>query len=592
MSQTPFDELRKQVAAEQKGARPQLRRILLVVLIAIAGGLVLGYLVAQVWFVPPVPQTLELTDAEKDDYILMVAEAYAIDRNVSIAQQRLQRMNDPRTTERIIALAQSYAPQQDYVAQRLALLAVAAGSKDKTLQALAATVVAPTETPTFTPSATPTRTPIPPTKTLVPNYVVVTGVPTETPTIFYIVVTGVPTDTPTPRPPTWTPTPVVSTQDERPEVIEPMPTKQVAEKIAVSVPDYTGTGSAEIRLAARPKNCTPADQMPAVVTETTLLCDGQTYAPFEIQGNDVTLYGDASKTALVKGEARRFGITVQGSNVAIVGVHVEGATHDNDMNQWLCLYPRCPYTPEIGGALGYGGGILLENTSNAAVLDSQFNTGTTGVFVQRGFSNKIFRNSFGDLNGWGVMLMQTRSDYVVGNTFARINRACTGLDNVYHSNGCESSALAMTNVRNTLVFDNKCRRVSNCYYANGDGGYGSTNIKFYNDACAGAKNNCFEVTFGVGHEFDYNTAIYDADFGDNCDYPIWIGGSTAYFGSHNNWNCLHDYDTAVNDSRSKADQPTNALALVERPTFTPTLTPTRRALGAAKPATPKPTQAN
>lgn len=590
MSQTPFDELRQQVAAEQDQS-PQRRRLLLIALIAIAAGLVLGYLVAQVWFVPPVPQTLELSDAEKDDYILMVAEAYAIDRNVSVAQQRLQRMNDPRTIERIIALAQAYAPQQDYVAQRLALLAVAAGSKDKTLVALAATVLAPTYTPTSTPSPTKTRTPQPtvPTKTLAPNYVVVTSEPTNTP--YYIVVTGVPTATPTPRPPTWTPTPVVSTQEDRPEVIEPMPTKMVAVQVAVNLPDYVGAASAEIRLAARPKNCTPADQMPAVITETTLLCDGQTYAPFEIQGNNVTLYGDASHTALIRGEVRKFGITVQGTNNVIVGVHVEGATNDNDMNQWLCLYPRCPYTPEIGGALGYGGGVLLENTANTTVMDSQFNTGTTGVFVQRGFSNKVFRNTFGDLNGWGIMLMQTRSDYIVGNSFARINRACTGLDNIYHSNGCESSALAMTNVRNTIVFDNQCRRVSNCYYANGDGGYGSANIKFYNDRCAGAKNNCFEVTFGLGHEFDYNTAVLDADYGDNCDYPIWIGGSTAYFGSHNNWSCLHDYDTAVNDSRTKADQPTNALALVERPTFTPTLTPLRRPIGAAKPATPKPTVA-
>ena len=74
------------------------------------------------------------------------------------------------------------------------------------------------------------------------------------------------------------------------------------------------------------------------------------------------------------------------------------------------------------------------------------------------------------------MLMQTRSDFVMSNTFARINRACNGMDNVYHANGCESSALAMTNVQNTLVYDNQCKRVSNCYYANGDGGYGSTNI--------------------------------------------------------------------------------------------------------------------
>lgn len=543
-------------------------------LVAIVAGAVIGFLLGQSWFVASVPQTVELSRDEQDDYIIMVAEAYAVDRNIAIAQQRLTRLNDPRTTERIIALAQSYAPQQDYVAQRLALLAVAAGSKDKTLLSLAATVTAPTPPPSAAANATlspgETREP---TATLEPNYVVVTGEPTNTLVPNYVVVTSTPTPTGLP---TWTPTPLVSTADERPEIILPMPANLVAQKIPLNLPDYTGVASTEIRLAARPKFCTPADQVPPIVAISMLLCPGQTYGPINLQGNNLTLYGDADKTALVQGVGRGFGITVQGTNVSIVGVHVEGATNDADLHQWLCLYPLCPYTPDIGGAMGYGGGILLNNTSNAVVMDSIFNTGTTGVFVQKGFSNKIFRNQFSDHNGWGVMLMQTRSDFVISNTFARINRACDGLDGVYHANGCESSALAMTNVRNTLVFDNHCKRVSNCYYANGDGGYGSTNIKFYNNQCAGAKNNCFEVTFGLGHEFDYNTAVYDADFGDNCDYPFWIGGSTAYFGPHNNWNCLHDYNTALSDASAKSDKPTEALALAERPTLTPSPTPTRR----------------
>lgn len=592
VSRFPLDQLRDQVASETN-TQPARRRILLIALIAILAGSVIGFLVAQAWFVPYVPPTIELATGDEDDYIIMVAEAYAVDRNIAIAQQRLSRLNDPRTTERIIALAKEYAPQQDYVAQRLALLAVAAGSKDKTLQALAATVTAPTRTPTSTrvPAVVPAEATLAPgetrlpTNTLEPNYVVVTGEPTETPTIYYIVVTGEPTAT---RLPTWTPTPQVSTFEERPEVILPMPQNLVAQRVPINLPSYTGLASTEIRLTARPKGCTPASQLPPIVTVTTLLCAGETYPPFELQGNNITLYGDAQKTALIQGQPRRFGVTVQGTNIAIVGVHIEGATNESDLNGWLCLYPHCPYTPELGGAVGYGGGVLLNNTSNATVMDSTFNTGTTGVFAFKGYSNKIVNNHFADHNGWGIMLMQTRSDYVLSNTFARINRSCDGLDGVYHSNGCESSALAMTNVRNTLVYDNRCRRVSNCYYANGDGGYGSTGIKFYNNQCAGAKNNCFEVTYGLGHEFDYNTTMTDADYGDSCDYPFWIGGSTAYFGPNNQWNCLHDYDTAITDARTKSDKPTDALALAERPSPTPSPTPTRRV--PAIPVIAKPTE--
>lgn len=565
MSQLPLEQFQEDPDAARKQKRR--RRWVVLALIAVVAGLAWGYLLAQYLLVPPVPQILQLAPAEQDDYIIMVAEAYAADHSVTLAQQRLARLNDPRTTEHIIALAQSYAPQQDYIAQRLALLAVAAGSQDKTLVALAATVTAPTFTPTFTPTRTDTPTPPPtvptntppPTNTLVPNYVVITNTPTVTNT---------------PRPPTATPTPIIETEDERPAEINPVPINFVSQKISIDLPSYTNFPSAEIRLTLRPKVCTHADQMPRVISRTTLLCPNETYAPFSIEGNNLTLYGDPDKTALVQGAPREYAITVHGSNIVIDGARVEGRTHENDLNQWLCLYPRCPYTPEIGGAQGYGGGILLQNTSNAAILNSDFTGGTTGVFVYRGYSNKIFDNTFSDHNGWGVMLMQTRSDYIVGNKFARINRSCNGFDNTYHSNGCESSALAMTHVDNVLVHDNNCRRVSNCYYANGDGGYGSSYIRFYNNYCAGAKNNCFEATFGLGHEFDYNQAEADTEFGDPCDYPFWIGGSTAYFGPNNRWNCLHDYDTSVNDSRGKSDQPTEARALTERPAPTPTLTPT------------------
>lgn len=563
MSDLPLDQFHHE-DPEHSQNQARRRRVILLALIAVLAGLGIGYLVAQFWLVPSAPQIIQLGRGEQDDYILMVAEAYAVDRNIPLAQQRLARLNDPRTTERIISLAQEYAPQQDYVAQRLALLAVAAGSKDQSLVSLAATLVAPTFTPTFTntPTETPTSTPtVPtntprPTNTLAPNYVVITNTPTNT------------------RTPTRTPTPIIETEDERPEVIQPIPIKFVTQKIAIDVPKYAAVAPAEIRLTTRPKNCTPAKRMPEVVTQTTLLCPNETYQPFSIEGNNLTLYGDAKKTALVLGAPREYAITVNGSNIVIDGVHVEGATHDNDLNQWLCLYPRCPFTPEIGGAQGYGGGILLKNTSNAAVINSQFNGGTTGVFIYRGFSNKIFNNTFSDHNGWGIMMLQTRSDYVVENKFARINRSCDGLDNVYHSNGCESSGLAMTRVRDVLVYDNNCRRVSNCYYANGDGGYGSGGVKFYNNYCAGAKNNCFEATFGLAHEFDYNTAEADTEYGDKCDYPFWIGGSTAYFGPNNKWDCLHDYDTSVLESSMKSEQPTHARSLDERPTPTPTATPT------------------
>lgn len=562
-----------QNAPAYRAAPERSRTIALTALSAVAAGLVIGILAARAWLIPtPVP-VVTFDRAQEDDYILMVAEAYALDRSIPLAQHRLARLNDPRTNERIIELAERYAPYGDFVAQRLALLAVAAGGKQPQLVALAVTAVAApprTDEQPVAPTAAPTPTPLPPTRVAY-----VPPPPTATLEPVYIVVTGEPTRTPTPRPKTWTPTPIVETEEERPATVAPMPLKLAALKLPVNLPEYVKMPSFEMRLAARPKVCTPPDQMPPEVTTTIMLCAGQVYAPFVVKGNNLTIYGDPDKTALVKGEPRRYAITVIGTNVSIVGVHVEGATHPADLDRWLCLYPSCPFEPpEVGGALGYGGGILLKNTANAVVYDSQFNGGTVGVVSDRGYSNKLVNNTFSDLNGWGALLMRTRSDYVVGNKFARINRGCIGLDNVYHPTGCESAGLAITHSTGTVVVDNHCRVTSNCYYANGDGGYGSKDLKFYNNHCAAARNNCFEVTFSTGGEFDYNTATYDAEAGESCDYPFWIGGSTVYFGEHNSWNCVHDYETALNDSRNGANQPTDLHAIAALPPPAPTFTHT------------------
>lgn len=594
---------------------------LLLVGLSIIGGLALGILVGRSWLIPASARLLSLDSAAQDDYIIMVAEAYALDHNIALAQHRLNRLNGPRTTERIIQLALEYAPQRDYVAQRLALLAVAAGATDRNLITLAAIARAPTPSPlrpspigrgdgsvslgtlpssetlqraSPTPppvTATPTSRPSPQSRNVVIPYGSLpsnnsNGFVFPSPDIYALNRTAIAQRaTVTPRPtlaPTRTPTLLADTELDRPDIIDPMPLSTSVRRIALALPDYANMPSDEIRLAARPPQCTPPDRMPAVVTQSLALCAGQVYAPFQVQGHNLTIYGDQGKTALVRGEPRRFAITVMGTNISIVGVHVEGATHSDDFEKWLCLYPSCFYdSPEVRGALGYGGGILLKNTSNAVVMDSQLNGGTSGVAALRGYSNKIFNNHFADLNGWGVMLQQTRREYVVGNQFVRINRACHGLNNDYHPNGCESSGMAIIAANDTLVYDNHCRRTSNCYYANGDGGYGSTNTKFFKNECAAAKNNCFEVTFSQGSQFDYNRAEFDAEAQESCDYPFWVGGSTVYFGSHNSWDCRHDFETALNDARSRTERTTEILELSSAPppitALKPTKPPTARA---------------
>ena len=98
MSRLPLDEIREQVAAENR-VPGRGRRVLVLALIALGVGLLAGYLAFQAMFIPPVPQTIDLSCAEQDDYILMIAEAYAVDRDADIAQQRLSRLNDSHITD-------------------------------------------------------------------------------------------------------------------------------------------------------------------------------------------------------------------------------------------------------------------------------------------------------------------------------------------------------------------------------------------------------------------------------------------------------------------------------------------------------------
>lgn len=169
------------------------RWLLLIVFLGIPAGLLFGLIAGTGFFKPSVSldsNAVELAPPEQDDFIIMVAEAYGGDHDFKLAQDRLGRLGGQTIAARVENLAKSYAPQRDIIASRLALLAVALGSKNPELIMLSATAT-PTNTPTNTATntATDTGTPLP---TNTPTFL-----PTPTPFL---------TIPPTPRPPTKVPT--------------------------------------------------------------------------------------------------------------------------------------------------------------------------------------------------------------------------------------------------------------------------------------------------------------------------------------------------------------------------------------------------
>jgi parallel beta-helix repeat protein len=344
----------------------------------------------------------------------------------------------------------------------------------------------------------------------------------------------------------------------------PLPANLTAGGAWVDIPEYVGVGSFSIPLTARPSRCTPANAMPGNVTRSILLCPNQLYAPFRVTGSNLTVYGDP--TALVQGPPRGFGITVTGNNVSIVGVRVAATTHPADVNKWLCLFEACTYNTmyqneTVRGGIGYGGGILLKDNANSAVIHSIVWGGTIGVASVRGHNNRIIGNTLSNLNGWGAYLMFTRRNFVVGNTFDDVNRGCVGPDGFYYGSGCESAGFACVGCQDSVVVSNTCARAGNCYYATGDGGLPSNANKFYNNHCAAASNNCFEITFSQANKFDYNVATSDPNTGQQCAYPFWIAGSIVEFGKHNDWACTRGQKRAEEESKSATPLPTEIRGL-------------------------------
>jgi hypothetical protein len=180
------------------------RLVLVIVVLGILVGLVFGLIGESLIAKPAVAldsNAVELAAPEQDDFIIMVAEAYAGDHSLQLAQDRLGRLHDANIAARVATLAAGYAPQKDIIASRLAMLAVALGSKDAILIELSASPT-PTATPKFTPTRTATPTPTDtatPTATYTPTYTA-TFLPTSTSTPTQ-------TRTPTRRPPTRTLTP-------------------------------------------------------------------------------------------------------------------------------------------------------------------------------------------------------------------------------------------------------------------------------------------------------------------------------------------------------------------------------------------------
>lgn len=555
------------------------RLIALVTVLSLAVGLVFGGIAGALWNgggTTPDNSVVRLDLGAQDDFIIAAAEAYASDHDIGLAQDRLARLHSENISARVEYLAIDYALQRDFISTQLAGLAVALGSHNITLIAMNLAPV-PTLIPPKAPAQTPTRviprskpvpSPTPLAKGLVPANPSPAPQPTSpvSPSVVQKANGGgaAPKSTPQPvKAKGATPTRALALNSKpvATKQLPPTPGKVVG-TVAVNLPDYVGAPALAIPLHAPPSKCTSPSQMPAVVDRTIALCPDQVYSPFKVNGNNLTIYGDPGGTARIRAPARAFGITVNGSNITITGVNVEAETDPADLDTWLCLYENCNYKGKpVHGAFYYGGGILLDHTTNVAVVSSTVSKGVIGVASIHGSSNKIVNNNLSHLNGWGTFLYFTDQNAVVGNTMNNVTRGCMGPDGKTFTTGCESAGIAAIRAETNLIVENRCEHSSNCIYASGEGGYSSNNNKIFKNFCAASPHNCYEITFSAGNKVDFNVATSDPKTGDKCLYPFWISGSNVDFGQNNTWNCKFTATQALIDSQHATGASTSASGL-------------------------------
>ncbi len=209
--------------------------VLVLILMGVAVGFVLGIMVGV--FVLPVTFSntgfASLRPAQKDDYVVMVSAAYALDNSLPDAKQRLARLDsDQGAAAKYVADVAQRAIDKDDTrnARNLAALAIALGAGTPALEDYMSAAASPTATPlptfTATPAATAkpaalleeTATPPPAGEgtnaSPAPSGTTAKATSTRSPAAT----SGPPTATFTARPPTATPVPPTPTDTPKPAV--------------------------------------------------------------------------------------------------------------------------------------------------------------------------------------------------------------------------------------------------------------------------------------------------------------------------------------------------------------------------------------
>jgi len=322
--------------------------------------------------------------------------------------------------------------------------------------------------------------------------------------------------------------------------------------LTVFFPPELGTQPMGVIVPNMPATCTPPNALGPVITQTIRLCPNMVYYNLNVQGSGIGVIDDTG-TAKIKAEGRSYGVTAVGERILLQGLRIESSTDPLDLGKWLCAYEKCGDGPSAyPGSTVYGGGILMK-ASRSVVKDVVVTGGTNGIATIEGTDNFYINNRLQYQTGWASYNRYATRNYFMGNAFNYSNRSCTGPNGRFYQNGCETAGWLCISCVDVMLIDNECRLGGNCYYANGDGGVPSFNVKFFRNSCYGSPNNCFEATYSRGIYFEKNIAARDLPTGQECRYPFWVGGSEVNWGRDNNWACIISAANALKRSEGSVE---------------------------------------
>ncbi len=333
--------------------------------------------------------------------------------------------------------------------------------------------------------------------------------------------------------------------------------------IVVNLPPGAGPLALRLSVPGAPADCTHSYQISPIISQSIMLCPDEIYPPLHLVGNNLALYSDEAHSAVVTGGGRQFAVTVEGSNNLVEGITIQASADAADLGAWLCQYDECvfptrPRQTKLNGGILYGGGVLLRG-SHSTIHAVTVHGGTIGIATVNGVANYILDSQLSDLNGWGVFNLGSAASYYVGNVLNRENHGCVTPDGYKFEHGCETAGWVCLACAGNVIARNHCEGSANCFYMSGERGLASDDNKFVANYCAGATDNCFEITFSRGNILQDNITTADPNTGAGCNYPFWIGGSTIYF-KDNLWECAVSTEDALARAAASTQAPTLAIS--------------------------------